>query len=87
METNEEDLIHSQKVSSISSGSGILIQDDDAQDVMIHQDDDQDDIIHHDPVELGGGPGLQLLSQPESEVVNSSHLKDSPKRQRDLAPI
>ena len=54
---------------------------------MIHQDDNSDDMIHHDPVELGGGPGLQLLSQPESEVVNSSHLKDSPKRQRDLAPI
>ena len=54
---------------------------------MIHQDDNSDDMIHHAPVELGGGPGLQLLSQPESEVVNSSHLKDSPKRQRDLAPI
>ena len=42
---------------------------------MIHQDDDQDDIIHHDPVELGGGPGLQLLSQPESEVVKTPPLK------------
>ena len=54
---------------------------------MIHQDDNSDDMIFHAPVELGGGPGLQLLSQPESEVVNSSHLKGSPKRQRDLAPI
>ena len=42
---------------------------------MIHQDDNSDDMIHHAPVELGGGPGLQLLLQPESEVVNSSLLK------------
>ena len=34
-----------------------------------HQDEDL--VIHHAPVQLGGGPKLQLLSQPESEVVKT----------------
>ena len=32
-----------------------------------HQEEDL--VIHHAPVQLGGGPKLQLLSQPEPEVV------------------
>ena len=28
-------------------------------------------MIHHAPVQLGGGPKLQLLSQPEPEVVKA----------------
>ena len=59
-----------------------MIHQDDQDD---NQDDNSDDMIFHAPVELGGGPGLQLLSQPESEVVKTPFF--SPKRQRDLAPI
>ena len=39
---------------------------------QIHQEENkeqvQDLMIHHAPVELGGGPKLQLLSKPEPEV-------------------
>ena len=39
-----------------------------------HQDEadqDEDLVIHHAPVQLGGGPKLQLLSQPQPEVVKA----------------
>ena len=74
MEMNEEDLVLDQKVGST------LDVDQDL--TRIHnqdrEDQDEDLMIHHAPVKLGGGPKLQLLSQPEPEVVKTFLSKPLP---------
>ena len=69
-EMNEKDLVLDSKVDST--------RDVDQDLTRIHnqeqEDGDQDLVIHHAPVQLGGGPKLQLLSQPEPEVVKNHCL-------------
>ena len=70
MEMNDEDLVLDPKVGST--------KDVDQDLTRIHNQDqedrDEDLMIHHAPVQLGGGPQLQLLSQPEPEVVKNHFL-------------
>ena len=74
MEMNEEDLVLDPKVGST--------MDVDQDLTRIHnqdrEDQDEDLMIHHAPVQLGGGPKLQLLSQPEPEVVKTFLSKALP---------
>ena len=69
MEMNEEDLVLDPKVgSTMDIGQDLTrIPNQDQED----QDQDQDTVIHHAPVQLGGGPKLQLLSQPDPEVAKT----------------
>ena len=67
MEMNEEDLVLDPKVgSTMDIGQDLTrIPNQD------QEDQDQDMVIHHAPVQLGGGPKLQLLSQPDPEVAKT----------------